>query len=102
MKALCCRDGWWENLSEVENKYYEAKSNGEEFDTGAAFLENLEAAGDRFDSNKYFTVLTHLALEDGYVLDYVYFAPGGDGTPYLYARRESEPEFANYSEYQKV
>jgi hypothetical protein len=102
MKALCCEDGWWEHLSDAENKYYEAKSNGEEFDTGAAFLENLEAAGERFDANEYFTVLTHLALEDGYVLDYVYFAPGGDGAPYLYARREDEPTFANYSEYEKA
>ena len=102
MRTLCCEDGWWNYLSEAEHKYHEAKSTGEEFDTGAAFLENLEAAGERFDANQYFTVLTHLALEDGYVLDYVYFAPGGDGAPYLYTRREGEPSFANYSEYEKA
>ena len=50
----------------------------------------MRATCERFDINRYFTVLTHLVLEDGYVLDYVYFAPGGDGAPYLYARREGE------------
>ena len=63
----------------------------------------MDAAGERFDVNEYFTVLTHLSLEDGYVLDYVYFAPGGgDGAPYLYARPEGEPAFANYSEYKSA
>jgi len=100
MRALCCEDGWWKHLSEAEYKSDEARRSGEEFDTGAFFLESLEAAGERFDTNEYFTVLTHLAPEDGYVLDYVYFAPGGgDGAPYLYARREGEPAFANYSAY---
>jgi len=102
MRALCCEDGWWDHLSAAENKFDEVKNNGEEFDIGAAFLENLEAAGERFDVNSYFTVLTHLAPEDGYVLDYVYFGPGGDGAPYLYARRGDEPPVANYSEYQKA
>jgi len=101
MRALCCEDSWWKRLSEAGYKSDEARRNGDEFDTGAAFLESLEAAGERFDANEYFTVLTHLALEDGYVLDYVYFAPGGgDGAPYLYARPEGEPAFANYSEYE--
>ena len=103
MRALCCEDGWWKHLSEAEYKSHEARRSGEEFDTGAFFLESLETAGERFDANEYFTVLTHLAPEDGYVLDYVYFAPGGgDGAPYLYARREGEPAFANYSAYQSA
>ena len=102
MKALCCEYGWQNYLSEADSKYREAKRDGEEFHADAAFLESLEAAGERFDVNEYFTVLTHLAPEDGYVLDYVYFAPGGDGAPYMYARREGEPPFANYSEYEKA
>jgi len=103
MRALCCEDGWWKHLSEAEYKSDEAKRNGEELDAGAVFLESLDAAGERFDVNEYFTVLTHLSLEDGYVLDYVYFAPGGgDGAPYLYARPEGKPAFANYSEYEKA
>jgi hypothetical protein len=101
MGALCCEDGWWNHLSEAEYKADEARRNGEEFDIGAGFLESLDAVGKRFYVHEYFTVLTHLALEDGYVLDYVYFAPGGgDGAPYLYARPEGVPTFANYSEYE--
>jgi len=102
MKALCCEDGWWDHLSDAEYKYNEVKNNGEEFDIGAAFLESLEAAGERFEAKEYFAVLTHLALEDGYVLDYVYYAPGSFGAPYLYAQREGEPALANYSEYQET
>jgi len=102
MKALCCEDGWWDYLFAAEHKYNDAKSNGEEFATGAAFLESLEAAGERFDANEYFMVLNHLAPEDGYVLDYVYFAPGGDGFPRVYARQEGERPFATYSEYENA
>ena len=101
MRSLCCEDGWWNYVVEAENKYDEAKRNGEEFDTGAAFLESLEVAGVKFDANEYFKVLTHLAPEDGYVLDYVYYAPGGFGAPYLYARREGESKIENYSEYKE-
>jgi len=103
MRALCCEDGWWQRLSEAGYKADEATRNGEELDAGAVFLESLDAAGEKFDANQYFTVLTHLSPEDGYVLDYVYFAPGGgDGAPYLYARPEGEPAFANYSAYKKA
>jgi len=103
MRALCCEDDWWDHLSAAEHQSDDSKSNGEEFDTGAAFLENLEAAGERFDANEYFTVLSHLAPEDGFVLDYVYFSPGwGDGAPYVYARREGEPPFATFSEYENA
>jgi hypothetical protein len=103
LRALCCEDGWWSRLSEAEYIAREGMRNGEELDAGAVFLESLDAAGGKFDPNEYFTVLTHLSLEDGYVLDYVYFAPGGgDGAPYLYARPEGEPAFANYSEYKKA
>jgi hypothetical protein len=101
MKALCCEDGWLNYLVEAEHKYDEATKNGAEFDTGAAFLESMEAAGVRFDANEYFTVLSHLAPEDRYVLDYVYYAPDGFGAPYLYARRDNEPKIENYSEYEK-
>jgi len=102
MKALCCRDGWWKRLSEADYKSDQARRDGEELDAGTVFLESLEQGGEKFDVNDYFTVLTHLAPEDGYVLDYVYFAPGGDGAPYLYARREVEPAFATHSEYQNA
>ena len=89
MKALCCEPGWMEHLSAAENQsgYDWTKA----YQTGAIFQENLEAAGMRFDANEYFNVLTHLKPEEGYVLDYAYFAPGGDGLPRVYARPEDEP-----------
>jgi hypothetical protein len=103
MAGLCCEDDWWIILSEAESKAYEARRNGEELDSGVAFLEILDAAGDKFDINEYFQALSHLTLEDGYVLDYVYFAPGGgDGAPYLYAIQKNEPKFENYSEYENA
>jgi len=102
MRALCCDDDWWDHLSAEEYKYIEEVSNGDESVVGAAFLDSLEAAGERFDVNEYFMVLTHLAPEAGYVLDYVYFAPGGFGAPYMYARSEGEPTFSNYSAYQNA
>ena len=102
VRGLCCEDGWWDYLFEAESQNREAISNGEDFDFGAEFLESLEAVGERFDANQYFEVLTHLEPEDGYVLDYVYFAPGGDGLPYLYARQEGEQPFATYSEYEEA
>lgn len=100
MKALCFQEDWWGYLSEAESQVRQAKDEGQEIDIGATFLENLEAAGVKFDPNRYFTVLTHLAPEEGYLLDYVYFGPGGDGFPWLYARRESDPPFADHSAYE--
>ncbi len=101
--GLCCENDWWIKLSEAEAKAYEGSTNGEELDPGVVFLELLDAAGDKFDVNEYFQALSHLTLEDGFVLDYVYFAPGGgDGAPYVYARQKIETRFANYSEYEKA
>ena len=94
IQALCCEDGWWQMLSEAESE----ASNADE-DAGVVFLENMEAAGMKFDADQYFTVLTHLAPAEGYVLDYVYFAPGGDGWPYLYGRREGEAGYKNAAAY---
>jgi hypothetical protein len=102
MRVLCCAEGWTEQLNAAYSKSIEAKRNGEEIDAGALFIESLEARGERFDVNQYFDVLTHLSPEQGYVLDYVYFAPGGDGFPYIYARRASDPALADYSAYKEA
>jgi hypothetical protein len=99
MQALCCEEGWLETLTQAEYQQSLAEDDVEIIDIGATFLENLEAAGKKFDPNQYFTVLTHLSPEEGYLLDYVYFGPGGDGFPWLYARRETDPPFENYSAY---
>lgn len=48
--------------------------------------------GSEFDPNEYFTVYSHLSMQEGYVLDFVYTYDGLGGYPTLYARyNEWEP-----------
>jgi hypothetical protein len=54
---------------------------------------------DDWDVNTLFSVLLHLAMEEGYVLDYVYFWSGTGGNPAIYARRASEPGCRTLREY---
>jgi hypothetical protein len=42
--------------------------------------------GNELDVNQYFSVLTHLSMQEGYVLDYVYQNDDLGGYPLLYAR----------------
>jgi hypothetical protein len=49
------------------------------FDTG-------KKQGDEFDVNQYFNVLTHISMQDGYALDYVYQNDSLGGYPLLYPR----------------
>lgn len=62
-----------------------------------ALTENLEfpkhfqqehplKLGGEFDPNRYFDVLTHLKMQEGFTLDYVYQFQGIGGQPLLYAR----------------
>jgi len=64
-------------------------------------LQEVDAAktGEEFDVNQYFTVLTHLSVEAGHVLDYVYFYDSGDSWPVIYARQKEEEPYANHSAY---
>lgn len=66
-----------------------------------AHLQEADAgkSGEEFDINQYFTVLTHLSVETGYVLDYVYFYDSGDSWPIIYARQKEEGPYANHSQY---
>ncbi|MBN1475694.1 hypothetical protein JXA47_02975 [Candidatus Sumerlaeota bacterium] len=57
---------------------------------------------DVFDVNDVFTVLTHLSMEPGYVLDYVSQADSMGGHPVVYARPASAPSFASFDEYQSA
>jgi hypothetical protein len=52
-----------------------------------------------FDPNQYFTVFTHLSLDRGYTLDYVYFLDDLGGKPVIYARRAGSPSFQSYAEF---
>ena len=53
--------------------------------------------GQEFDVNEIFSVLTHLSMEPGYVLDYVYCYDSISGWPVLYARPEDQPAHATCS-----
>ena len=60
--------------------------------------ENLMAdepvkLGGEFDPNQYFSVLTHLQMEPGYTLDYVYYYDFMGGYPALYARPVDQPPY---------
>jgi len=59
--------------------------------------ETARQAGD-LDVNAYFKVLTHLRVEPGYVLDYVYDHGGIGGAPIIYARPEIQPAYASFAE----
>jgi hypothetical protein len=48
--------------------------------------ESPVESGTEFDPNQYFTVFSHLSMEAGYVLDFVYTYDGMGGYPTLYAR----------------
>jgi hypothetical protein len=55
----------------------------------------FQRTGYEFDVSEYFSVLSHLSVEPGYILDYVY---GGD-RPTIYARQEDEPQYLTWAEY---
>ena len=54
--------------------------------------------GDEFDVNGYFTVLTNLSMQGGYLLDYVYISESLGGSPLLYARLDSQAPYASMEE----
>lgn len=59
-------------------------------------VDNPVKTGGEFDVNQYFTVLTHLSMEPGYALDYVYVFDGLGGYPALYSRGENDAPFSAY------
>jgi hypothetical protein len=56
--------------------------------------ENPVKTGSEFDVMQYFTVLDHLSMELGYVLDYVYHYDGMGGYPVLYAYPTGQAPYA--------
>ncbi len=61
--------------------------------------ENPAKQGGEFDANNYFQALTHLSMQPGYVLDYVYHFDGMGGYPMLYARPAGQAPYATEEEY---
>ena len=55
-------------------------------------------SGDEFDVNRYFDVLTHISMQDGYALDYVYQNDSLGGFPLLYARPVDQTPYASMND----
>jgi hypothetical protein len=61
--------------------------------------ENPAKQGGEFDPNRYFEAFTHLHMQEGYVLDYVYHQDGMGGYPLLYARPVDQAPYATEADY---
>jgi len=57
---------------------------------------------DKYDVSGFFAILTHLRMEPGYILDYVYYHDEYGGFPVLYAHKSDETAFKNYEEYRQA
>ena len=57
-----------------------------------------EKQGDEFDVGQYFDVLTHLSMQEGYALDYIYQMDGLGGYPLLYARPVNQVPYASIAD----
>jgi hypothetical protein len=57
--------------------------------------ENPVKTGGEFDVMKYFSVLDHLSMQPGYLLDYVYHYDGMGGYPVLYVRPAGQPPYTS-------
>ena len=61
--------------------------------------EHLSSAGikrgDELDVNQYFDILTHLSMQNGYTLDYVYQNDSLGGYPLVYAHPLDQPAYAS-------
>jgi hypothetical protein len=51
-----------------------------------------------FDVNNYFGILTHVSMQEGYVLDYVYPVDFMGAFPMLYARPVDQPPYASVAD----
>ena len=54
---------------------------------------------DDFNPNEYFSILTHLTMEAGYELDYVYQYELMGGRPMVYARKDEKKPFRTAEDY---
>ena len=54
--------------------------------------------GSEFDANQYFTVLNHVSMRTGHLLDYVYVSESLGGSPLLYARPEDQAPYTSLAD----
>jgi hypothetical protein len=64
--------------------------------------ENAVKTADDFDVNEYFSVLDHLAMQEGYTLDYVYAYEFLGGRPILYARPSEQEPYQALADFPRV
>ncbi len=60
-----------------------------------SLLETGIKQGGEFDVNDYFDAFTHISMEEGYALDYVYQLDSLGSFPILYARPADQPVYAS-------
>ena len=60
-----------------------------------SLMETGIKTGDEFDPNDYFNVLTHISIQEGYALDYVYPVDFLGSFPLLYPRPVDQPPYAS-------
>jgi hypothetical protein len=60
---------------------------------------NAARDGTEFDPEEYFSILTRIAVEPGFALDYVFRLTPDRGFPVLYTRRADAPGYTTYDEY---
>lgn len=65
-------------------------------------VKDSRKIGGEFEASEYFTVLKHLSLEPGYVLDWVYCYDGMGGSPVLHVRPEEKPAYETCSAYREA
>lgn len=58
--------------------------------------------GGEFDAEAYFSVLKHLSMEDGYILDWVYHFDGTGGIPVLYTRPVNAVPYKTAEEFERA
>jgi hypothetical protein len=64
----------------------------------SSLFETGKKQGDEFDVAQYFNVLTHLSMQEGYAMDYVYQIDSLGGYPLLYARPVDQAPFPSVLE----
>ncbi|HSL44798.1 MAG TPA: hypothetical protein VK897_15285 [Anaerolineales bacterium] len=79
------------NCAEIVSAISEMQSG----DIPDHLLETGIKRGDEFDVNRYFDVLTHLSMREGYTLDYVYQSDDLGGYPLPFARPVDQAPYAS-------
>jgi hypothetical protein len=69
-------------------------SNLQPADVPQQLMDSGIKSGDEFDANEYFSVLSHVSMQEGYVLDYLYPVESLGSSPVLYARPEDQLPYA--------